>query len=83
MPDDKAQLLGRILDALFAAEFCPPPEKAQREADYHALLQEASQLSGKSTSLIKEAILKDRYPQYRSQRLKAELQSIPAKVRRN
>jgi hypothetical protein len=83
MPDEKAQLLGRILDALFAAEFCPPPEKAQRERDYLALLEQASRSSGKSVALIKEAILKDRYPQYRTQRLKTELQSVPAKVRRN
>jgi len=83
MPDEKAQLLGRILDALFAAEFCPPQEKAQRERAYNALLDQASEMSRKSPTLIKEAILKDRYPQYRTQRLKTELQSIPAKVRRN
>ena len=83
MPDEKAQLLGRILDALFAAEFCPPHEKAQREQDYNALFEQASRMSGKSATLIKEAVLKDRYPQYRTQRLKTELQSIPAKVRRN
>ncbi len=83
MPDERAQLLGRILDALYAAEFCLPGEKAQREHDYIQLLDEASRLSGKSSTLIKEAILKDRYPNYRQERLKRELQSVPAKVRRN
>ncbi len=83
MPDEKAQLLGRILDAFYAAEFCMPGEKAERKDVYNDLLDQAGKLSGKSPSLIKEAILKDRYPQYRRERLKRELQSIPAKVRRN
>ena len=83
MPDAKAQLLGRILDALYAAEFCLPGDKAQRESDYLQLLEETSRWSGKSASLIKEAILKDRYPQYRKDRLKRELPSVPAKLRRN
>ena len=58
MPDAKAQLLGRILDALYAAEFCLPGDKAQRESDYLQLLEETSRWSGKSASLIKEAILR-------------------------
>lgn len=68
MPDEKAQLLGKIFDALFEAEFCAPNEKARQEAIYNELLRQASEMSGKSVGLIKEAFLKSRYPQYRRQR---------------
>jgi len=78
MPDEGAQLLGKILDALYEAEFCVPSEKAQREEHYVTLLEQASELSGKSVGLIKEAILKSRYPQYRGKRLATELPNTPA-----
>jgi hypothetical protein len=60
-----------------------PGEKARREQTLLRLLEEASRSSGKSVNLIKEAVLKDRYPQHRKERLKKELPSIPARVRRN
>ncbi len=81
MPDERAQLLGKILDAFFEVEFCQPNEKARREQIYNALLEQASKMSGKSVGLIKEAILKSRYPQYRAKRLAEELRNTPAPSR--
>jgi len=81
MPDEGAQLLGKILDALYEAEFCLPSEKAQREEHYVALLKQASELSGKSVGLVKEAILKSRYPQFRAKRLATELPNTPTGLR--
>ena len=83
MPDERLQLLRQILDALFEAEFCQPNEKAQREQKYIALLEQASQMSGKSVGLIKEAILKSRYPQFRAKRLAEELRNTPSPSRTN
>ena len=81
MPDEDASLLGRIMDAFFTAEFCPPEYKAEAETVYLNLLSEASQKSGKSVGVIKEAILRARYHQYRKDRLKRELGSVPPSVR--
>jgi hypothetical protein len=81
MPDERAQLLGKIMDAIFFAEFCPPNEKAEAEEAYRALLDDAARISGKGVGVIKEAILRDRYPQYRKERLRQELSSIPPAVR--
>lgn len=83
MPDEKAQLLGKIFDALFEAEFCLPNEKAQRERIYNALLEQAGKMSGKSVGVIKEAILRSRYPQFRAKRLAEELRNTPAPSRTN
>jgi hypothetical protein len=83
MPDEKAQLLGKILDAFFIAEFCEPSEKARCEKDRDALLLQASEISGRSAGLIKEALLKSRYPEYRTERLKRELPSTPASLRKS
>ena len=81
MSDERAQLLSKIMDAIFVAEFCPPDEKAESEEAYRALLDDASRISGKSVGVIKEAILCDRYPQYRRERLRKELSSVPPQVR--
>jgi hypothetical protein len=81
MGTEGAELLAKILDAIFIAEFCPPEEKAEAEEAYRALLDVASLRSKKSVGLIKEAILRDRYPQYRYERLRSELGSIPPKLR--
>jgi hypothetical protein len=83
MPDEKAQLLAKLLDAFYVAEFCAPQFKAEQELACNHLLEEASRMSGKSSSLIKEAVLKSRYPEYRRSRLQAELPSVPPKLRGN
>ena len=82
MSDEAKKLLDQILEAMFFAELCPPHEKAAREQERDALLARASDMSGRSAGVIKEALLKARYPQYRSERLKAELASVPPKLRR-
>lgn len=81
MPDPKAELLGKIQDAIFFAEFCEPGEKAGAEEAYRALLDDAARMSGRSVGVIKEAVLQASYPQYRKERLRKELSSIPPSVR--
>ena len=83
MPDEKAALLGKLLDAIYLAEFGLPQFKAENEKVVERLLEEASLSSGKSVSIIREAILKKRYPEHRKNRLKAELPSVPPRVRGN
>jgi hypothetical protein len=68
---------------MFEAEYCNPMLKPEREAARDALLEEASQISGRSASLIKEAVLRKSYPQYRSARLKREMPGIPPDVQKN
>jgi hypothetical protein len=81
MPDEKAELLGKILDALYLAEFGRPQFKAHNLAMFESLIEQASKMSGKSPLIITEAILAHRYPKYRKERLAAELPSVPPKVR--
>ena len=69
------------MDAIFVAEFCPPEDKAEAEEAYRALLDDAARISGKGVGVIKEAILCDRYPQYRKERLRKELSSVPPTIR--
>jgi len=83
MPDDRVVLLNRILDAMFVAEFCDPPDRPKYERERDELLAEASRLSGKGALLIKQALLKQRYPEYRAKRLAIEMPSVAKPVRRN
>jgi hypothetical protein len=81
MSDERAQILGKIFDALYLAEFGLPQFKAENELLVECLLEQASRASGKSVAIIREAILKKRYPDYRKNRLKAEMPSVPPKAR--
>jgi hypothetical protein len=81
--DERIELLQQLLDAFFIAEFCEPSEKANCDNVREALLAEAAQKCETPVAVLKEALLKTRYPQYRTERLKRELPNTPAALRRN
>jgi hypothetical protein len=82
MPE-RIELLQRLLDAFFVAEFCEPSEKANCEKVRDELLAEVAMKCETPAATLKEALLKKRYPRYRTERLKRELPNTPAALRRN
>ncbi|MDB6039052.1 MAG: hypothetical protein JWM99_2893 [Verrucomicrobiales bacterium] len=74
--------LNELLGKRFDADFAELTEQPSKEREYRQALERASQSTGYPPENIEEAILKKRYPEYCSARLKNELPDVPPTIRR-
>ena len=74
--------LDELLALFFAAEFCEESQKAEKEQVRDAALGRIAEAKGLSVQTLRLAILSAAYPDYKRERLKNELPTIPPHLRR-